>query len=379
MQNKLKVLLINSLLKGGGTDNQCLLLARGLKELGIPVIVACPQRAELSSLIVDYGIETVHWEKNLSGIIQLSKIITSREISILHAHHGRDYWPTIVAGSLAASKPKIVLSRHMAKSPGSWISKHYLLEFCDCLVAVSQFTKKVLIQGDYDPLCPIKERHQRDPLLGDYRKIKVIYGGIDTQRFYPKKAIQLRNKLGIEDDHFLFGMIGSYDFPVGKGQVEFIEAAYHVRKLLPKSRFLLIGRGNMQQLLEEKIKSYFLQDHFFLIPHNSEIENWINALDCLVHPAIATEAFGLVILEAFACGKPVIATFLDGIPEAFEACQFGRLIPPWSIQELSQAMVDIGNWPPLPEEKRWEYHKKIASSYSYNIMAKNMLKLYDTL
>ncbi|WP_235276884.1 glycosyltransferase family 4 protein [Methylacidiphilum kamchatkense] len=317
--------------------------------------------------------------KNLSGIFQLGKIIKSREISILHAHHGRDYWPTIVAGSLAATKPKIVLSRHMAKSPGSWISKHYLLEFCDCLVAVSQFTKKVLTQGDYDPRCPIKERHQRDPLLGDHRKIKVVYGGIDTQRFYPKKATQLRNQLGIGDEHFLFGMIGSYDFPVGKGQVEFIEAANQVRKLLPKSRFLLIGRGNMQQLLEEKIKSYFLQNHFFLIPHNSEIENWINALDCLVHPAIATEAFGLVILEAFACGKPVIASFLDGIPEAFEACQFGRLIPPWSIQALSQAMVDIGNWPPLPEEKRWDYHKKIASSYAYNIMAKNMLKLYDTL
>ncbi|WP_235276886.1 hypothetical protein [Methylacidiphilum kamchatkense] len=67
MQNKLKVLLINSLLKGGGTDNQCLLLAKGLKELEIPVLVACPQNAELSSLLEDYGIETVRWEKIFLG------------------------------------------------------------------------------------------------------------------------------------------------------------------------------------------------------------------------------------------------------------------------------------------------------------------------
>ncbi|QSR88281.1 glycosyltransferase family 4 protein [Methylacidiphilum caldifontis] len=379
MQNEPRILLIDSVLQGGGTDNQVILLARGLQELGVSVLVACPQNTELFDQLKSYGIESVHWEKKISGFYKLWKIIKSRKISVLHAHHGRDYWPAILSASWTTPKPKIVLTRHMAKSPGSWLSKHYLLNCCDCMVAVSRFTKKVLVQGDFDPLCPIKERHKREPIRGDHKKIRVIYGGIDTQRFYPRKVLYLREKLGIEARHFLFGMIGSYDFPLGKGQLDFLEAADCSRNVLPHGRFLIIGRGNMQQLLEEKIKRLSLEGRVFLVPHTSEIENWINALDCLVHPAIATEAFGLVILEAFACGKPVITTTIDGIPEAFQACQVGKLIPPWSTPDLCQALADIAATGPLPEEKKWECHKKIELTFSYKVMAKNMLNLYNQL
>ncbi|QSR86247.1 glycosyltransferase family 4 protein [Candidatus Methylacidiphilum infernorum] len=379
MQERLNVLLINSVLQGGGTDNQVILLARGLLELGVRVLVACPQTNELFYQLQSYGIESVHWEKNISGLYKLKEIIRRRNITLLHAHHGRDYWPTIMAASLSFPKPKVVLSRHMAKSPGSWISQNYLLKHCDCLVAVSQFTRKVLTEGHFDPHCPIKERHKRKPIGGDHEKIKVIYGGIDTGRFYPRNASYLREKISVDGRHFLFGMVGSYDYPLGKGQLDFLEAAHKTRNFLPQGRFLIIGRGNMRELLEEKIKSLSLQDRVFLIPHTPEIDGWLNALDCLVHPAIATEAFGLVILEAFACGKPVIATSLDGIPEAFQACQVGKLIPPWSVPELCQALADVAKAGPLSEEKKWQCHKKIESSFSYKVMAKNMLELYNQL
>ncbi len=65
----------------------------------------------------------------------------------------------------------------------------------------------------------------------------------------------------------------------------------------------------------------------------------MNAIDCLVHPQIGTEAFGLVVLEAFACGKPVIASALDGIPEAFAVANFGQLVKPESVEELAGAML----------------------------------------
>ena len=100
-------------------------------------------------------------------IFNTARFIRSQRIQIIHARHGRDYWPAILAARLSGVQPKIVLSRHLAKSPGSWPSRRYLLGQCDALVAVSHFVAKVLREGDADPESDNPERHYRPPLLGD--------------------------------------------------------------------------------------------------------------------------------------------------------------------------------------------------------------------
>jgi glycosyltransferase involved in cell wall biosynthesis len=67
----------------------------------------------------------------------------------------------------------------------------------------------------------------------------------------------------------------------------------------------------------------------------------MNALDVLVHPALGTEALGLVLLEAMAAAKPVIATRLDGIPEAMIEGQHGLLVPPGDVSALGTAMKHL--------------------------------------
>ena len=56
-------------------------------------------------------------------IPELARAIRQNRIQIVHAHHGRDYWPTILAARLSGVFPKVVISRHLASSPGSWISR----------------------------------------------------------------------------------------------------------------------------------------------------------------------------------------------------------------------------------------------------------------
>ena len=95
-------------------------------------------------------------------------------------------------------RPKIVLSRHLAKSPGSWPSRQYLLGQCDALVAVSHFVAKVLREGDADPESDNPERHYRPPLLGDHSKIHVVYGGFDMDRFKPMEVSAQRAAWGLK-------------------------------------------------------------------------------------------------------------------------------------------------------------------------------------
>jgi len=71
----------------------------------------------------------------------------------------------------------------------------------------------------------------------------------------------------------------------------------------------------------------------------------MNALDVVVHPALGTEALGVVLWEALANGKPVIASRLDGIPEAFEEGRHGVLVPPEDVSALARAMEGMARDP----------------------------------
>jgi glycosyltransferase involved in cell wall biosynthesis len=105
----------------------------------------------------------------------------------------------------------------------------------------------------------------------------------------------------------------------------------------------------------------------------------MNALDCLVHPQVGTEALGLVVCEAHACGKPVIASALDGVPEAFAFGGLGQLVKPEAIDELAQAFVTWSAQPPLSLGERAQLHERVAANFSLSVPAKKTLALYRRL
>jgi glycosyltransferase involved in cell wall biosynthesis len=298
---------------------------------------------------------------------------------VVHGHHGRDLWPAILAAKMSGAKPRIVLTRHLAKSPASFASRRFLLGQCDALIAVSEFVARVLREGVYEPDSPEEERRSRPPLRGDHGKIHVIYGGIDTARFRPRDAAQTRRELGLAPEHFGFAVAGGYDLPRGKGQREFLAAAARMHLQVPRARFLIIGRGSMAEVLRADIARLGLDGKAWLTAYAADMAAVMNAMDCLVHPQIGTEALGLVICEAHACGKPVIASALDGIPEAFGAGHYGRLVTPENIAELAEAMAAQAGEPGLDAAGAAALHEKVAEVFSMERSAKEVLRLCRNL
>ncbi|HEX4645546.1 MAG TPA: glycosyltransferase, partial [Verrucomicrobiae bacterium] len=335
----LRILQLNSMLKGGGTDDQCVKLALGLCKLDQTVSLAGPEGREYSKIAreLDVPFHATPPEGPLKSrfIAATAKFIRHERIQIVHAHHGRDIWPAIVAARLSGLRPKIVLTRHLAKSPSSWFSRRFLLGQCDALIAVSDFVARVLREGVREPDSREPERRDRPPLRGDYSKIQVIHGGIDTARFRPFEAQDQRSEWGVRLGDYVFAVAGGYSLPRGKGQREFLQAAARIHTQIPNARFLIIGRGNMADILRGDIERLGLAGKAWLTPYGRDMPRVMNAIDCLVHPLVGTEAYGLVLLEAFACGRPVIASALDGIPEAFAVGTFGQLIKPDSVAELA--------------------------------------------
>jgi glycosyltransferase involved in cell wall biosynthesis len=381
--NKLRILHLNTLLTGGGTDDQCVKLAYGLKQLGENVSIAGPDGRDFSRVIrnleIPFHVTPPEGWLKLRYISYTAKLIRREKINIVHGHHGRDIWPTLLAARLSGAKPKIILSRHLAKSPRSWLSRVLLLRQCDALIAVSEFTARVLREGFYEPGSPEKERHSRPPVFGNHSKIRVVHGGIDTARFRPFDAEAERREWGLQPGDYAFAVAGGYDLPRGKGQREFLQAAARIHAQVPAARFLIIGRGSMGETLRADIERLGLAGKAWLTPYCQDMPKAMNAIDCLVHPQIGTEAFGLVLLEAFACGKPVIASALDGIPEAFEVGNFGQLVQPESVEELGAAMLKWASTPALSAAQKIALHEKVTKDYSVIALAERMQKLYAEL
>jgi glycosyltransferase involved in cell wall biosynthesis len=378
----LRVLQLNSMLTGGGTDDQCVKLAAGLHRLGQEVCLAGPSGREFEPVVKSSGVPFVDTGSaggRLRFILRAPRLIRRERIQIVHGHHGRDIWPAIFAARLAGTKPLLVLSRHLAKSPSSWASRRFLLGQCDALIAVSEFVAKVLRAGVYEPDSPEAERRVRPPLRGDHGKIHVIFGGIDTAKFAPADAEETRRELGLQPADYAFAVVGGFHGPRGKGQREFLAAAARIHQEAPQARFLIIGRGNMEETLRADIQRLGLTGKAWLTGQQRDMPRVMNAINCLVHPQIGTEALGLVVCEAHACGTPVIASALDGIPEAFAPCACGKLVPPENIAALAQAMADQSKVPAPDTEQARSMHAKVEQAFSLERQARDVLELYRRL
>jgi len=98
-----------------------------------------------------------------------------------------------------------------------------------------------------------------------------------------------------------------------------------------------------------------------------------------VHPQVGTEAFPGVVLEAFACGKPVIASDIDGIPEGFAIGRQGRLVPPEDVPALAAALLEQAQRPSLDIDERLALHRRVAEQCSLAQNARKILDLYREL
>jgi glycosyltransferase involved in cell wall biosynthesis len=177
----------------------------------------------------------------------------------------------------------------------------------------------------------------------------------------------------------VFGVVGGFDLPVGKGQRIFLKAAQKVMRRLPKARFLLAGAGNMEDLLRDDIRHLGLEDRARLVGQQPDPVLLHHALDCLVHPQIATEAFPSVVLEAHACGRPVIASRLDGIPEAWEIGGVGHLVSAGQSEALAEAMILQAEHRSPSSQEQADAHARVQAQASLPVQAARISDLYRRL
>ena len=127
-----------------------------------------------------------------------------------------------------------------------------------------------------------------------------------------------------------------------KGQLLLIQAAAKVRDMGERFELVLVGDGDMRAEVESLVEQHCLSDMVTITgwASGAEVRDYLVGARALVLPSFA-EGLPVVIMEALALGRPVLSTYIAGIPELVEPDACGWLVPAGSVDALAQAMLEV--------------------------------------
>jgi glycosyltransferase involved in cell wall biosynthesis len=183
------------------------------------------------------------------------------------------------------------------------------------------------------------------------RRLDIVHPGIPVEqvRGYRGSGRDVRQRHGWEG-HTVAGIVGRLQ--PWKGQAVFLRAAAQVAATHPEARFAVIGgavlgwEGDYPQRLRALAEELGIGPRTLFVGHQDDVYPWFDALDVVVHASVG-EPFGLVLLEAMALGKPLIATVGPGPLEILEDGVSGILVPPGDSGQLAAAIDRLFTDPEL--------------------------------
>jgi teichuronic acid biosynthesis glycosyltransferase TuaC len=164
-----------------------------------------------------------------------------------------------------------------------------------------------------------------------------IVNGCDTETFQPRPRAAARVRLGIDPGAELLVYVGN--LLETKGLRELWQAFATLAQCRPKLEVVLVGEGPLRSELETRVRAAGMESRFRLAGRaaSAEVAEWMAASNAFCLPSYS-EGCPNVVVEALACGRPVIACDVGGIPELVdEAC--GVLLPPQNAERLAGSII----------------------------------------
>lgn len=207
------------------------------------------------------------------------------------------------------------------------------------------------------------------PCLPPGRKIVVTPNGVDTDLFRPLERVAARRRLGLDEKAFLLLGVGRL-VPVKRWDLA-VDAVAHLLGKNPglPLNLCLLGEGKEREDLERRITAAGLGSRVRLVGERSQFELpvWLSAADALVHPS-EREGWPNVILEALACGTPVVGRAIPSIAEVAPPPGFSRLVEDPTAETLARAIAET-----LEESHDRDALVERALEYSWPRIARRIL------
>jgi len=377
----------------GGVATVYYSLAYGLVERGHEVHVICQAVGKPRDLVDDgvfihrVGTNPKRYSAmarinySVHAWLKLRKVIKEREIEIVEASR---WGAEALLYSLIKRTPLVVrvgisASDILRTKTYSGIKELLALKILSRLDDFSAKRADRVVAISKDPYTQAIEKLHIDP-----EKVDIVHHAIDTNKYRFVES-DTREKLGISGDAPLVLFVGRLE--ARKGVHILCQAIPEIIRSIPMSKFVLVGQdtntapdgGSVKRYITEEAKTGGFIDKLVFIDFLSadELIPLYSACDLFVLPSLQ-ESFGLVIVEAMACGKPVVATSTGVVPELALDGESGIMVPPGDAREFTEAMIKLLSL--KDEDKRLIARRNrqlIETRFSISAWADKMIEVYE--
>lgn len=208
-------------------------------------------------------------------------------------------------------------------------------------------------------------------------KVRLIRSGIDISRFMNKNHNRLRKRkeLGIEVEIPVVAMIAC--FKPQKSPLDFVKVAKIISDEIPDACFLIVGDGVIRSKIENLIEKISMEDKIILLGWRRDIPEILSCIDILVLTSL-WEGLPRVFPQAMASGIPVVATEVDGAPEAIKNGVTGFLLQPRDIKGMAERIIYLIRNPDRAREMG-EEGRKLVGEFDIWKMVEQQEELYTSL
>lgn len=340
----------------GGTEKVILQLTRLLVENGDTVFVASmggKHEIDLKNINAQH-INIRDLEKKnpidiFSNLLKIKSAILQNNIEVVHTHHRMAAFYIRILQQLKMITVKHIHTQHNVFNDKIWLT-NFSLKRCQ-IVAVGKNVS--------DSLTNTYKLNEKD--------VRVIYNSVDNSNIE-------RQSCNIHNGSFTIINVGRLSEQ--KGMSYFIQAAFKIKNAGYKNvRYLVVGDGALREDLVREIAELHLQNDVTLLGFRRDVQELMMNSNLVVLSSL-WEGLPLTPIEAFSCGKAVVATAVDGTPEIITNGFNGLLVRPKSSDDLSKKIEYlIDNQEKLEEFER-NAKKTFDQKFSYVVFKDQYLNLY---
>ena len=273
-----------------------------------------------------------------------------------------------VAAFVAGVRPSVFVIHAFASRPFRSRSLKYLLSLVErCLdplttwyIAVSEHSKRYGVEHGIMPA----------------HKVKVIHNGIPLEDRVAVPQAEVRAEFMLGPGVPVVGTIGRFE--PQKGMSFFLRAAALVRERVPDAEFLIIGDGPLRDELIGLARDLKIWDAVRFTGWRDDISRLLCGMDVFCLPSL-WEQFPFVVLEAMAMGRPVVATSVDGVPEAVVPGETGMLAPPENPEALASSIVNLLRNPELARRFGDAARRRVEERFTIQEMIRRYVEFFQEI
>lgn len=350
---------------GGAQEHLCSLVTRmdaarydvSVVALSAGSAVRKLQKAGVAVLVIEDPDDSI-------AIGALAAHLSEVRADVVHAHMYRAETiatrAVIALGEAGQRRPYLVATIHSSRVRSHEDQQHLreLTPYMDRLVAVSRAIQHKLVD----------EQRTAVP-------VSLVYNGVDLERYDHQEACcTLAEEYGMEPGSQIVGVVARLE--PEKGHPTLLEAWPAVLRAAPDSYLLIVGEGSRRDALEAQVRELRIAHRVVFTGRRDDVPAVTAALDVAVLPSYR-EAQGMVILEAMALSRPVVASNVGGIPEMIEDGVTGLLVPPHDAAALAAAIVRLLTNHPMADTIGRAGHDMVHDRFCIQLMVGAIESIYD--